>query len=97
MAERRPASRLEAEVRRKAARRLRARQAPRQGVWFGMGMLGMVGWSVALPTVLGALLGLWLDRGRPGGVSWTLNLLILGLLAGVWLAWTWVRRESRLP
>jgi F1F0 ATPase subunit 2 len=39
-------------------------------------MMGLIGWSVALPTVLGALLGLWLDKRHTGQHAWTLALLV---------------------
>jgi predicted F0F1-ATPase subunit len=57
---------LSEEVGAKAARKLRARRHSAQGVWFGLGMMGLIGWSVAIPTLLGAALGLWLDRHYPG-------------------------------
>ena len=77
-----------------AARKLRARRHPAQ-VWSGLGMMGLVGWSVALPTVLGAALGLWLDKRHPGQHSWTLALLVAGLLLGCFNAWHWVAKEDR--
>jgi ATP synthase protein I len=82
-------------VGRKAERKLRARRAGRRGVWFGLGMFGLVGWAVALPTLGGAALGLWLDARVSSRVSWTLTLLLLGALLGALNAWWWVRRESR--
>jgi ATP synthase protein I len=80
---------------RKAERKLRARRAGRRGVWFGLGMFGLVGWAVALPTVAGVALGLWLDTRFPSRVSWTLTLLFVGALLGSANAWYWVKRESR--
>jgi ATP synthase protein I len=65
--------------RRKAARKLKARRNPTPGVWFGLGMMGLIGWSVVVPTLLGAALGLWLDESHPGTHSWTLALLVAGL------------------
>ena len=62
----------------KAARKLKARRNATHGVWFGLGMMGLIGWSVAVPTLLGAALGLWLDNHHPGGHSWTLALLVAG-------------------
>jgi ATP synthase protein I len=62
----------------KAARKLKARRSGTPGVWFGLGMMGLIGWSVAVPTLLGAALGLWLDQRYPGGRSWTLALLVAG-------------------
>lgn len=79
----------------KAARKLRAQRKGIQPIWFGLGFFGLVGWSVALPTLLGALLGLWWDRRHPGPHSWTLALLVAGLVMGCANAWYWVSREDR--
>jgi ATP synthase protein I len=79
----------------KASRKLKARRRGVPGVWFGLGMMGLVGWSVAVPTLLGAGLGLWLDQRHPGGRSWTLALLMAGLALGCLNAWHWVAREDR--
>jgi ATP synthase protein I len=76
-----------------ARRKLRARRGT--PMWCGLGMLGLVGWSVAVPTVAGAALGLWLDARHPGGRSWTLALLVAGLLLGCANAWHWVARQQR--
>lgn len=78
----------------KAARKLKARRHATPGIWFGLGMMGLIGWSVAVPTLLGAALGLWLDRHYPGGRSWTLALLIVGLAIGLMNAWHWVTKED---
>jgi ATP synthase protein I len=79
----------------KAARKLKARRHAGQGVWFGLGMMGLIGWSVAVPTLLGAALGLWLDKHHPGGHSWTLALLVAGLVIGCANAWRWVAKEDQ--
>ena len=78
----------------KAARKLKARRNPAAGVWFGLGMMGLVGWSVVVPTLLGAALGIWLDNHHPGQRSWTLALLMAGLAIGCLNAWHWVARED---
>lgn len=82
------------EIGRKAGRKLKAREERDRGVWFGLGMFGLVGWAVAIPTVLGVLLGLWLDGRFPGRISWTLTFLFLGVVLGCVNAWFWVLRES---
>ena len=79
----------------KAARKLRARRHARSGVWFGLGMMGLIGWSVVVPTLLGAALGLWLDNTYPGTHSWTLALLVAGLTLGCLNAWHWVTKEDK--
>lgn len=78
----------------KATRKLKARRST-QGVWFGLGMMGLVGWSVVVPTLLGAALGLWLDAHHPGAHSWTLALLVAGLVLGCVNAWHWVAKEDK--
>ena len=77
----------------KAARKLRARRGP-HGVWFGLGMMGLIGWSVAIPTLLGAALGHWLDTRHTGRHAWTLALLVAGLVIGCLNAWHWVAKED---
>lgn len=79
----------------KAARRINAQRRVAHTVWSGLGMMGMIGWTVAIPTVLGAALGLWLDARHPGGHSWTLALLAAGLGLGCLAAWHWVVKEHR--
>lgn len=87
-------SALAAQIGAKAARKLKARNST-QGVWFGLGMMGLVGWSVVVPTLLGAALGLWLDQHHPGKHAWTLALLVLGLAIGCANAWFWVAKEEK--
>ena len=83
------------EVGAKAARKLKARRNASQGVWFGLGMMGLVGWSVVVPTLLGAALGLWIDNRNPGSYSWTLMLLVIGLVLGCLNAWHWVTMQDK--
>ena len=76
-------------------RKLNAQKRTIQGVWFGLGMMGLVGWSVVVPTLAGAGLGIWIDRHYPGSHSWTLALLIAGLCIGCANAWHWVAKEDK--
>jgi ATP synthase protein I len=82
------------EIGAKAARKLKARKST-QGVWFGLGMMGLVGWSVVVPTLLGAALGIWLDNHHPGKHPWTLSLLVVGLAVGCLNAWHWIAKEEK--
>ena len=86
---------LSQEVGAKATRKLRARRHKKQTVWFGLGMMGLIGWSVVVPTLLGVALGIWLDKSHPGSFSWTLTLLVIGLVIGCLNAWRWVAKEER--
>jgi ATP synthase protein I len=80
----------------KESRRIKGKTRKDETVWFGLGMIGVVGWSVAIPTLIGTAAGLWIDRTWPSRFSWALMLLILGVSVGAVNAWHWVRkaRES---
>jgi len=86
---------LSKEVGAKAVRKLKARRNSAPGVWFGLGMMGLIGWSVVVPTLLGAALGTWLDQYYPGKHPWTLALLVAGLAVGCFNAWHWVAKEGK--
>ncbi|MDQ2823094.1 MAG: AtpZ/AtpI family protein [Pseudomonadota bacterium] len=83
------------QVQAQADRKLRARHARPAGAWTGLGMMGMIGWSVSVPALLGVALGAWLDKQYPGAHAWTLALLVAGLVLGCFSAWRWVDQEQR--
>lgn len=86
---------LGAEVGRKASRRTRARRRSGRPLWLGLGAFGTVGWSVAVPALIGTAVGVWLDRTLDDRVSWTLTGLVVGVAIGCVVAWSWVSRTSR--
>lgn len=81
---------FQTQVRDQARRKLESR---REGPWRDLATFGMVGWSVALPAVLGVALGVWIDRRWPSQNSWTLMMLALGVLVGCANAWWWVENN----
>ncbi len=52
-------------VAQKESLRLKAMRHKDETVWFGLGMFGIVGWAVAIPTLIGIAVGLWIDRTWP--------------------------------
>lgn len=82
-------------VEKRVQRKLKALDNDKKSVWFGLGMMGIVGWTIVVPTLLGAMLGIWLDEKYPETFSWTLTGLVLGLLAGCLIAWRWVSKEHQ--
>ena len=89
-----PEERFRQDVARKAARRQRARRAGDGSLWFSLGLFGLVGWSVTIPTLIGLALGIWMDARWPGRVSWTLTLLFVGITFGCANAWYWIKQEG---
>jgi ATP synthase protein I len=76
----------------KEARRIKGRNQKDETIWFGLGMFGIVGWSIVVPTLIGIALGLWIDKTWPSRFSWTLMMLILGVSLGCLNAWYWVKK-----
>lgn len=79
----------------KEKQKLKALRQKNKGVWMGLGMMGMIGWSVVAPTLLGAAVSFWLDRRYPQTFSWTLSCLVIGLCVGSVIAWYWVDKENK--
>ena len=52
-----------------------------------LAMIGALGWTIVVPTLLGILAGRWVDRRFDSGIFWTLGLLAVGLALGCMLAW----------
>jgi ATP synthase protein I len=93
---RRRSPRLPDQIATKVHRKLLA-QRRKHSIWYGFGMFGLVGWSVAIPALLGIALGMWIDRQITSPYSWTLMGVVLGVAAGCFNAWYWIQHESRDP
>lgn len=78
----------------KEARKIKAKREKNRGIWFGLGMMGTIGWSIVIPTLIGIAVGIWLDRRLPSRISWTLTLLFVGLFIGCLNAWYWLKKEQ---
>ncbi len=83
------------QVAKKEKRKLKALRENKRSIWFGLGMFGMVGWSVSIPVLLGAAFGMWLDKTYPQSFSWTITFLMLGLILGCLIAWHWITKEDK--
>src|ERR1700722_11534836 len=73
-----------------AARKRKAQRGAKRSIWFGLGMSGLIGWAATVSTLIGAGLGIWIDKHYASKYSWTLMLLVLGLGIGCLNAWHWV-------
>ncbi len=71
-----------------------ARKNPAPSPLSGISAFGMIGWSIAVPTVGGAFLGLWLDRVAPQNFSWTIALILGGVVLGGLISWAWITKEG---
>ena len=63
-------------------------------IMFGLGLFGIVGWSISLPTVMGIALGVYLDKRFTQSFSWTITLLFAGVVLGSFNAWHWIKEKT---
>ncbi|RDE05604.1 AtpZ/AtpI family protein [Sphingomonas aracearum] len=78
-------------VRLRAERRRRAGRLPT--VTRNLGQIGILGWQVTVPMLVGLAIGRWLDHRLASGIFWTAPLLIVGTGLGCWSAWAWIQRQ----
>jgi ATP synthase protein I len=55
--------------------------------------IGVLGWAIVAPILMGVVMGRWLDGAFKTGVFFTAPLIMLGAAAGLWTAWRWMRRQ----
>ena len=58
-----------------------------------VGQIGVLGWIIVTPTLIGLFIGRWLDRTFGSGIFWSATLLMVGVTAGFWSAWRWMHRQ----
>lgn len=56
-----------------------------------LAQIGVLGWMVVVPMLLGVFAGRWLDDRLHTGLFWTAPLLIGGAALGCWSAWKWMQ------
>lgn len=55
-----------------------------------LAQIGVLGWIIVAPMLLGVFVGRWIDGHFGTGLFWTAPLLMLGLGIGGWLGWKWM-------
>lgn len=87
-----------AQAAQRAARQARTgRDDPEPSLGRRLGQIGILGWSVVVPTLLGLVLGRWLDHRFATGVFFSAPMLMLGAGFGLWSAWKWMHRQGAKP
>ncbi|WP_436644284.1 AtpZ/AtpI family protein [Microbaculum sp. FT89] len=80
-------------ARRAAARTEEGRETPEPSLGMRFGQIGILGWTIVVPTLVGLFAGRWLDRVFETGVFFSAPLLMLGAAFGFWSAWRWMHRQ----
>jgi len=84
---------LDRAVRAHRERRDRWRRDGERSIGQNLAMIGSIGWTIVIPTLIGIFTGRWLDRTLASGIFWTLGLLVVGLALGCALAWRRMQHE----
>ncbi len=79
-------------VRLRERRSERWKQEGERSIWQNLSMIGALGWLIVVPTLLGVLIGRWLDRTFETGVFFSGALIFLGISVGCYLAWQRVNK-----
>lgn len=81
------------EVQRQAGRRQRSLREGEPTLLRQLSTLGVLGWVIVLPMLLGLAGGRWLDHRLGTGITFSAALLLLGLAVGAVAAWRWMHQK----
>jgi ATP synthase protein I len=88
-----PDEKMEEAARRAAERERKFRDDPEPTVASRLGQIGVLGWAIVAPILLGVVVGRWLDWTLKTGIFFTAPLMMVGAAAGLWTAWRWMHRQ----
>lgn len=80
-------------VRKRQESQMRWRREGELSVARFVGQIGILGWIIVAPTLLGLFIGRSLDRTFDTGIFWSAALLVLGVAIGFWSGWRWMNRQ----
>ncbi len=84
---------LVSNVRLRDERRRKSQREGEPSVARRLAQIGVLGWIIVTPMLIGVFVGRWLDHVLNTGIFWTAPLLMLGLALGGWSAWKWVNAQ----
>ncbi len=80
-------------VREQRDRRERWRTEGEPSMMTFVGQIGVLGWIIVAPALVGLFLGRWIDRTLGTGIFWSAPLLLIGVAIGFWSAWRWMHQQ----
>lgn len=85
--------RLKDAARRAAERDRKSVEEPEPSLGVRLGQIGILGWTIIVPTLLGVILGRFIDRSLGTGIFFSAPLIMIGAAFGLWSAWKWMHRS----
>ncbi|SDH70069.1 AtpZ/AtpI family protein [Alloyangia pacifica] len=80
-------------ARRSSAREQLGQETPEPSLGARLGQIGILGWAVVVPTLLGVVLGRMADRAFGTGVFFTAPAIMIGAAIGFHAAWKWMHKQ----
>ncbi|WP_319775348.1 AtpZ/AtpI family protein [Breoghania sp.] len=80
-------------ARRTATREEMSRKAPEPSLGNRLGQIGILGWAIVMPMLIGIFLGRMADRGFSTGIFFTAPAILIGAAIGFYSAWKWMHRQ----
>jgi ATP synthase protein I len=84
--------RLAAAAHAAAERRRAGLKVPEPSLGVRLGQIGVLGWMIVVPPLIGVFIGRWLDRQFATKVFFSAPLIMIGAVFGMWSAWKWMHR-----
>lgn len=88
-----PPDRITEAARRASDRETKSAQDPEPSLGRRFAQIGVLGWIIVGPILLGVLLGGWLDRMLGSGITLAAALTLAGAALGLWLALRWMHEQ----
>lgn len=80
-------------ARRTSDRDRMGRETPEPSLGSRLGQIGILGWAIVTPMLLGVVLGRLADRHFDTGVFFTAPAIMIGAGIGLHAAWKWMHRQ----
>lgn len=80
-------------VRLRSQRRDRAQREGEPSTMKRLAEIGVLGWMIVVPVLVGLFIGRWLDEVTQLHLLFTTVLIIAGFVLGFWSAWRWMNRQ----
>lgn len=91
--DRRREDNLAAAARRSEQRDKLGRETPEPSLGSRLGQIGILGWAIVTPILLGIVLGRLADRHFETGITLTAAAIFLGAIIGLHAAWKWMHKQ----
>ncbi|SFQ67882.1 AtpZ/AtpI family protein [Donghicola eburneus] len=84
---------IEDATRRAAERQRIGAEEPEPSVAARLGQIGVLGWLVVMPILIGIVLGRLVDRVAESGIFFTAPAIFIGAGIGLHAAWKWMHKQ----